>query len=619
MLQIDNLEAALSEVVSGDVTDGAPNPSVVALRERGRAGLDELSHEVRGGTYLPRPLALVEIPKADGSTRRLAIPAARDRVLERALLQVIGDPLDALLGPWSFAYRRGVGVGDAVRAVVRTRDEGFGWVVHTDIDDCFENVDRDRLVRMLGQLLPDDSVMPLIQAWLERPVRAKGGALRWPKRGVPQGSPLSPLWANLLLARVDETLAEHGCPVVRFADDLLVFARDRESAMQALRTTQKAATDAGFQIGDDKTEVIDFDTGFCFLGEDFNGRYPAATGEPLDEPDRNVLYVGVQGAYVSLAAGRLVVSRKRAELLSVPSGHVARVVVFGSVTLSPAVVGWALSTGVGVVFCSRRGGLLGVAAPAGGPGVELRRRQFVRSDDPTFSLAVSQGLVRGKLHNQRVLLQRRITPEAADALRQPIVQLAGCIALLPTATSLAELMGVEGAAARAYFEGLRGVVPNEFGFDARVTRPPGDVVNAALSYGYAILVGECATALAAAGLDPSVGFLHADRGSRLSLALDLAEEFRPLIVDSVVVSMARGGELSTASGRPVQAGKGVLLTEAGRRSLVAAIERRLLTRVHHLASGYKTSYRRSIFLQAQGLVAAVRTGEQCYEPMLWRV
>ena len=214
---------------------------------------------------------------------------------------------------------------------------------------------------------------------------------------------------------------------------------------------------------------------------------------------------------------------------------------------------------------------------------------------------------------------RRIEPDTVDGLRAAIHDLESYIAMLMTAGTRDELLGVEGIAARSYFAALRGLLPIDIGFEGRVRRPPGDVVNAALSYGYAILVGECTTALVAAGLDPAVGLLHEDRGSRPSLALDLAEEFRPLVVDTVVLLLVRSRKLTVAHGRPVEQDRGVLLTEAGRTVLIEELERRLLTRVYHPGHGHKTSYRRCIHLQAQAIAAVVAGRTESYDPMLWRV
>src|SRR5690606_26480585 len=131
---------------------------------------------------------------------------------------------------------------------------------------------------------------------------------------------------------------------------------------------------------------------------------------------------------------------------------------------------------------------------------------------------------------------------------------------------------------KSYFKAMGALVPEDMSFTGRSRQPPRDVVNAALSFGYTLLLGECEVAVYAAGLEPGLGILHAPQDRRPSLALDLMEEFRPLVVDQVVLTMVRGRQLRPEHGRPdKEGGSGVYLTKAGREALVAAYERRMLT------------------------------------------
>ena len=614
------LRAALAVVVANDQADGVDSASVRRLVDAGDAALTALATEVAAGTFRPRPLTAVTIPKSGGGVRHLSLPVARERVIERAVLSVLVGPLDELLGPTSYGFRSGLGVGDAVRRVVELREEGFAWVVHGDIDECFPSIPRDRLARLLDVVVPDTGLRALLGLLLGRPVQGAGNGLRV-SPGLAQGSPLSPLLANLYLAQFDERMRAAGYPLVRFADDFVVLATDRNEAERALEVAMDAVQRIGLSLDVAKTEVLDFRTGFCFLGEDINHRYPPTPigNEQVADPGRRTVYIGTQGAYVSMRAGRLLVSRDDAELLSAPSSHVGRLVLFGSVTMSSGARAWALQDDVDVVFASRRGGLMGWLASASSGPTAMRRRQFQVTTDPGLCRAVGVAMLEGKLNNQRVLLQRYLSPVNVDIVGEAVNQIGSYRELLRSATTTAELMGTEGIAARAYFAGLAGLVPGSLGFHGRSRRPPTDVVNAALSYGYTILVGDAVTACAAAGLDPAVGFLHADHERRPSLALDLAEEFRPTVVDAAVLALVRRGDLTVEHGRPMEADRGVLLTEEGRRRLTASVERRMLQLVYHVPINRKTSMRRVMFHQAQALASVVRSGDPTYRAFLRRV
>jgi len=190
--------------------------------------------------------------------------------------------------------------------------------------------------------------------------------------------------------------------------------------------------------------------------------------------------------------------------------------------------------------------------------------------------------------------------------------------LVPQCTELNVLLGVEGAAARSYFKAFGMLLPDDFQFEVRSRRPPMDPVNAALSFGYALLTGEAVSAAALAGLDPSVGFLHGDDDGRPSLALDLMEEFRPLVVDTTVLNLFRRNRLTADHFRSEDGRPGVLFTDEGRRRFLNAFEERMLTVFAHVPSGRRVSYRRGLYLQAVQFSAVLAGSEPAYRPVSWR-
>ena len=180
------------------------------------------------GGYEPRDLTEVFLdedgaisrggPTAGSRGRQLLVPAVRDRVVERAVLDAVTPIVDPHLGASSFAYRPGLGVGDAVRAVVALREEGLTWVARADVDDCFPSIPVALARRMLGALVDDPELLRVVDLLLARVFVRRGAGRRVP-RGLPQGCAMSPLLANLVLTRLDDALLQRGFPVVRYADD----------------------------------------------------------------------------------------------------------------------------------------------------------------------------------------------------------------------------------------------------------------------------------------------------------------------------------------------------------------------------------------------------------------
>lgn len=230
--------------------------------------LAKLRAEVLAGTYRPRPLLRAWIPKERGGQRPLSIPAVRDRVLQTAVGIVITPVFEAEFEDCSFAYRKGRSVDQAVRRVIRMRDAGFRWVVDCDIQSFFDEIDHAVLMEKVEKLLADPGILNLIRLWLDAEVEDGPDRVRVTK-GVPQGSPVSPLLSNLYLDHLDEALLDENLCIVRFADDFLVLCRDRERAQDALDLTEEVLGNLRLRINAEKTRIVDFNAGFSFLGVQF--------------------------------------------------------------------------------------------------------------------------------------------------------------------------------------------------------------------------------------------------------------------------------------------------------------------------------------------------------------
>lgn len=325
------------------------------------------------------------------------------------------------------------------------------------------------------------------------------------------------------------------------------------------------------------------------------------------DPASRPLYVSEQGTTVGMSSGRLEVRRK-AELLSTTRLlDVSQLCLFGNVQVSSQLMRELFAREVPVCWFSYGGWFSGIATGLPSKHVELRRRQVVVAGQGGH--AIARRLVAGKIRNCRTLLRRNAREQQPTALLRLKEGERSALA----ASSTAELLGIEGAAARTYFERLPAMLREEhrlpgapFAWDGRNRRPPLDAVNCLLSYAYGLLVKDLTVTCLAVGLDPYLGFYHRPRFGRPALALDLAEEFRPLIADSVVLGTINNGEVAE-SDFLVRAG-GVALTRDGRRAVLAAYERRLEVEVTHPVFGYKLSYRRVLDVQVR-LLAAHLLGE----------
>jgi group II intron reverse transcriptase/maturase len=227
--------------------------------------LDRLQDRLLRRRYRPFPLLQIAIPKRSGGERLLRIPTLRDRVAQTAVDLVVRPIFEAEFEDCSYAFRQGRSVRDALRKVCELRDQGFRWLLDADIDDCFGSIPHGRLLEKLGRLEIDDYVLRLFDLWVKAEVY-DGRSVFIPERGLPQGSVVSPLLANLFLDELDESFVLFEQAIVRYADDFLVLCRDRQGAEGALEVTDALLEGLGLELERQKSSISSFDQGFKFLG-----------------------------------------------------------------------------------------------------------------------------------------------------------------------------------------------------------------------------------------------------------------------------------------------------------------------------------------------------------------
>ncbi len=340
------------------------------------------------------------------------------------------------------------------------------------------------------------------------------------------------------------------------------------------------------------------------------------------EVQLNTLYVITQGASLRRDHLTVQVVVEKQVRLAVPIHHLDSVVLFGNVYATPSALHLCAEQGVAVSFMTESGRLLSRVDAPGSGNVLLRRSQFRLADQPECCAGVSRAVVAGKLQNSRNLLLRAAretdVPEDQATLQKAVDQLAETIRVLPSATETNSIRGHEGDGARVYFGAFSAMVRqarDSFRMDQRTRRPPQDPINALLSFTYSLLLQDCVAALAAAGLDPNVGFLHVDRPGRPGLGLDLMEEFRPLVADRLVLALINRQQVK-ADGFVRRDGGAVQMEDATRKAVVAAYQQRKREQVTHPYLDQKTPIGRLPFLQARILARHLRGELPAYVPCI---
>jgi CRISP-associated protein Cas1 len=346
--------------------------------------------------------------------------------------------------------------------------------------------------------------------------------------------------------------------------------------------------------------------------------YPGDNAPPAEAAQRQrsqetiqmaTLYVQEQGTTVRKRAQQVLITKGDQTLQAVPLNKIDQVVLMGTgVQLSTALLVDLLGRGIPVTLTNQSGSRH-YATLTAGPSrfAELRLRQMQRIVDPAWALDHARAIVGAKLRNQRAILAATGWPSAPAAE----AQIASAAAGLASADNLDVVRGYEGAAAAAYFGAWRATLGSTWGFQGRAFHPPPDPLNALLSFGYTLLMRDVLAAAQLAGLDPYVGVLHTIEAGRPSLALDLMEEFRPLMVDRLVLDLLRNDQLRHEQFASSNRRQGAVAIDAAVRALLIGRYETAMGAPTPLVTGEQTAMRRILLLQAQSLSRVIR-GEQAH-------
>jgi CRISPR-associated protein Cas1 len=293
---------------------------------------------------------------------------------------------------------------------------------------------------------------------------------------------------------------------------------------------------------------------------------------------------------------------------------VSQVCVYGNVQISAQAIRSLAEREIPIFHHTYGGWLTALTMGVPSRNIELRTRQYLLAEEEAKVLPLARSIVVGKLRNQRTLLRRN----HPNLPHRVLAELTRYARLAQEASSIARLFGLEGMAAKVYFGHFGGMLRDPMGFDVsgRERRPAPDPVNATLSFLYGLLVKDAVQALLAVGLDPHRGVYHRLRPGRPSLALDLAEEFRPLVADSVVLGLVNNRVID--AGDFVRRGRSCALTEVGRRKVIRAYEARMDALIRHPIFHYQVSYRRVFEIQARLLARAIAVELPGYRPFTTR-
>ena len=271
ILSKENLNRAYKKVVANKGASGVDGVTVEELGDYIRENREKIVTSLRNRTYIPKPVRRVYIPKDNGKKRPLGIPTALDRTIQQAIAQPISDIYEEIFSDYSYGFRAGRSCHDAIRQALEYLNDGYEWVVDIDIEQFFDKVNHDKLIQILREQVNDSTTLNLIRKYLKAGVM-ENGLEKATITGVPQGSVISPLLANIYLNTLDRLWEKYGLThgiLVRYADDTVIICKNKKSANHALNLLQYIMAKLDLKLHPVKTKIIsmwDGKEGFDFLG-----------------------------------------------------------------------------------------------------------------------------------------------------------------------------------------------------------------------------------------------------------------------------------------------------------------------------------------------------------------
>lgn len=338
----------------------------------------------------------------------------------------------------------------------------------------------------------------------------------------------------------------------------------------------------------------------------------------------NTLYVTSQDSYLSLDGENVVLLEQEQELGRIPLHNLEAIVSFGYRGASPALMGGCAERNISLCFLSPQGKFLARVSGKVRGNVVLRKKQYEISNDSAASLRIARNCILGKVYNTRWILERATRDHNiqvdVEMLKKASGFLQHSLANIKECKDMAQLRGYEGEAASVYFGVFNELIlqqKKEFAFSGRSKRPPLDRVNAMLSFVYTLLANMAASALETVGLDPYVGFMHTDRPGRVSLALDLMEELRPVLADRFVLTLINRKMVSGKDFSQKEDGA-VIMNDSARKNLLTEWQNKKKETITHPYLGEKVEWGMIPFVQAMLLARYLRGDIDEYPPFFWK-
>ncbi|MBN1664017.1 MAG: CRISPR-associated endonuclease Cas1 [Deltaproteobacteria bacterium] len=496
---------------------------------------DNLVKQIVTDTYTPAPNTAFKIKKKSGADRLVEQIPLKDLIIQQYVLKTIDDEFERIFEPESIGFRKGVSRQKAVEMVQNALKAGYQYIIESDVEDFFPSVDLNILAGLIDFYLPQGD--RLVKSLLNKIIHSGyilNGECHDRVKGVAQGSPLSPILANLFLDSFDEKIKSWPVRFIRYADDFIILTKTAEEAEAILSQTEAVLSEIGLGIKKEKTSIKHVKEGFRFLGMNFQGPEAVVEFDDAMKPLKKPLYITEPYLFLSLNADAVDVCRNKKVIESIPLRRVSEMIIMEKAVFSTALLKKCTETGIPFTLTLNSGYYISTVKPDSKKYFDIayaHARAYAALTD-TDILSIAKEFAAGKLQNYVPLFRQRY-----DRNRNLfIVQIERTIANIYAAADIHQVRGYEGAMAKKIYEHYNGIIENPAFHIKKRDRKIPDPINALLNFGYYLLFTRVNATLRAVGLNPYLGFLHSAEDNYESLVCDVEELFRARI-DRFIISM----------------------------------------------------------------------------------
>ncbi len=589
----ENIQDALIQLRDRKNTYGADGLKISELPEFWTLNGEDIIQSIHLGKYTPGIVQKREIVNSKGKRRGIVTINSCDRLLLHVLTQCISEYVQPILSEHLYSYRKGMGCREAASCAAEYIESGKTWVAEIDVKNYFDSIPIDRLISKLARIIEDKEVVKLVERFLSCQVD-DDGELVFLKTGLLQGSPISPVLSNIYLSDLDKYLDDNYC-FFRYGDNINIYCENYEDAIRARHIVKDRLADEELMVHEKKGGIFLGKTRQC-LGYEFYEKDDHIYVTRSSSHRRNIYnrwhnssVQRINKEYHLINEG--VLTRKDFTLLFeneegkhyIPVEAVESINVYSNITISSGFLEYANSEHLQISFVDKAGENIGTFIPATARrNLNIEAEQILLLKNEAEHLELARRLQKANVFNLRAILRYYARRGADSIISDTIELMSRIIKQMDESANLNSLMIYEAQARQKYYKCFNSILRDEgFLFIQRTRRPPRDPINALISFGNTLLYQRFAHRINMSALDIRFGIVHNSSQRSESLNLDLADLFKPVLVDRTIFTLVNKGMINAFSDfREVENG-GIYLSNDGKRTFIEEFENKLAQKVKY--------------------------------------